>query len=158
MVLFLCCRSFIVLNSQGNEWFISQSCRLTYHSGTLEERCIIHIVDWSLFCTSGVRQEKVESTLRCAQPSSWEICILCFNFWNAKFHFEFISSSCVHYRRTSCWDCNEVAISHFDITNALRKAAVSQRAERDSSTCVCSFLLVDSCSRSTQIRTTQVET
>lgn len=74
MVLFFCCRCVIAPSSQGNEWFISQSCRLTHLSRALE-RCIIHIVDWSLFCTSGVHREKVESTLRCARPNSPESCI-----------------------------------------------------------------------------------
>lgn len=48
----------IVFQSQGNEWFSSQSRRLTCFSRTLEENCIIHVVDWSLFLHIGADQKE----------------------------------------------------------------------------------------------------
>lgn len=43
--------------------FFSHSRRLTCFSRTLEEKCIIHLVDWSLFCSLGLIGEKVEGGL-----------------------------------------------------------------------------------------------
>lgn len=51
------------VSQSGKEWFVSHSRRLTCFSRTLEEKCIIHPVDWSLFFSSGWIRERVEDGL-----------------------------------------------------------------------------------------------
>lgn len=46
------------VSQSGKEWFVSHSRRLTCSSRTLEEKCIIHPVDWSLFFSSGWIRER----------------------------------------------------------------------------------------------------
>lgn len=45
-----------LVSRSGKERLLSHSRRLTCLSRTPEEKCIIHPVDWSLFCSSGVDQ------------------------------------------------------------------------------------------------------
>lgn len=133
--LFVCCRCVIAPCSRGNEWFISQSCRLTQLSGTLEERCIIHIVDWSLFCTSGVHREKVESTLRCARSNSFAFFFVSFlQFLIVVFKSEYllpVNELITHLSSSQrqIWGRKKVTISHSDMhSKTHKKTAFSQTA------------------------------
>lgn len=63
--------------SQPRKWVVSsQSRRLTCFSRTLEENCIIHIVDWSLFCTLGWKVgRKWRKCSGVHGHTSWQSCI-----------------------------------------------------------------------------------
>lgn len=52
-----------LVSQSESEHLVSHSRRLTCFSRTLEEKCIIHLVDWSQFCSLGLIREKVEEGL-----------------------------------------------------------------------------------------------